>query len=181
MQEDPAEEWSTFVEDVNTAFANAIEQNVEAQTRFVESWFDTLEETSDLTAETMGDGVGGYARAYRVWMNAAERHLERTADVFEGEEVSIEEFRDIWLNSANEAFKEVMSTSAFAAATGQTVEDALELQQEVDEAAATTLRSLGFATSEDVDEVAARLVELERRQHEVERKLDRIVEAVEER
>ena len=39
-----------------------------------------------------------------------------------------------------------------------------------------TLESLGFATRDDVDEVAERLIELERRQHEVSKKLDRLLE-----
>jgi hypothetical protein len=180
MQEDPTAEWSTYVDEMNNAFLDAIEQNVETQTRFVESWFEALDESTDLTSETMSEGVDGYARAYRVWMNAAEQQLERAEDALEGEEVEADEFRDIWLNSANEAFKEVMSTTAFAAATGQTVEDALEIRQEVDDAASTTLHSLGFATAEDIDEVAERLIELERRQHAVERKLDRIIEGLEE-
>jgi methyl-accepting chemotaxis protein len=179
MQQDTGEEWSAFVDDVNGAFLDALERNVEAQTQFVESWLDAVEESTDTSTETMSDGLDGYARAYRVWMNAAEQQFERTEDMLEGEDVTLDEFRDVWLNSANEAFKEVMSTSAFAAATGQTVEDAMEARQQVDEAAATTLRSLGFATTEDVDEVGERLVELERRQHAVESKLDRILDAVE--
>lgn len=179
MQQDTGEEWSAFVDDVNDAFLDALERNVEAQTQFVESWLDAVEESTDTSTETMSDGLDGYARAYRVWMNAAEQQFERTEDLLEGEDVTVDEFRDVWLNSANEAFKEVMSTSAFAAATGQTVEDAMEARQQVDEAAATTLRSLGFATTEDVDEVGERLVELERRQHAVESKLDRVLDAVE--
>lgn len=39
-----------------------------------------------------------------------------------------------------------------------------------------TIAQLGCPTRDDVDEVAERLVELERRQHGIEKKLDRIVE-----
>jgi hypothetical protein len=92
--------------------------------------------------------------------------------------VAPEDFRDIWLNAANESFKEVMGTSAFAAATGETVGDALELQQAIDAATEETLAALGFATGGDVEEVGARLVELERRQHAVEEKLDRVLAAL---
>lgn len=171
---DTTGDWNEFLEDVNESFAEAIEQNVEAQSAFVETWFDTLE-------ETMADGdvdetVEGYARAYEAWMDAARDGFERTGDAFEGEDVDLEEFRDLWLETANESFKEVMSTPAFAAATGQTVERALEFQQELDEAGQDTLRDLGFATTEDVSEVGERLVEMERRQHAVEQKLDRVLE-----
>ncbi|WP_396613749.1 poly(R)-hydroxyalkanoic acid synthase subunit (plasmid) [Haloferax sp. S1W] len=178
MEKQHGDEWTTYAEEMNEAMLAALERNVEAQSQFVESWLDALDETPEVTSETMSEGLDGYARAYEVWMNAAERQFERASDAFEGEEVSPDEFRDIWLNSANEAFKEVMDTSAFAAATGQTVEDALEIQQEVDDAAQSTLRTLGFATEGDIDEVAKRLVELERRQHAVETKLDRILDAM---
>jgi hypothetical protein len=39
---------------------------------------------------------------------------------------------------------------------------------------------MGFSTREDVEEVGERLVELERRQHEVEQKLDQILDHLEE-
>ena len=174
---DTAGNWNELVEEMNQSFVEAMEQNVEAQTAFVESWFDTLERaTEDGDVE---DTMEGYARAYEAWMDAAREGFERTSDAMQGEDVALEEFRDLWLETANESFKEVMSTPAFAAATGQTVEQALELQQEVDEAAQDTLRQLGFATESDVHEVGTRLVELERRQHAVEKKLDRLLEHLE--
>lgn len=173
------EDWTRFVEETNESFVDAFEQNVEAQAKFVESWFDSVEESPTMDTETVNDGMEGFARAYEVWMAAAEEQLERTTDAVEGEDVSAEEVRDIWLNAANEAFKEVMRTSAFAATTGETVQSVLEFQQELDETAQETLHNLGFATKSDVQEVGERLVELERRQHETERKLDRILDAVE--
>ncbi len=106
--------------------------------------------------------------------------VDRMNDQLEGEDVDIEEFRDIWLNTANEAFKDVMSTTAFARMTGETVGDVLEMQQQADEAAQETLGSLGFATQDDVVEIGDRLVELERRQHDVEQKLDRVLEHLDE-
>jgi len=41
------------------------------------------------------------------------------------------------------------------------------------------LAQMGFPTRENINEVAERLVELERRQHAVEQKLDRIIEQLE--
>lgn len=172
------EKWSAFMENMNETFLDQLEQNVEAQAKFVETWMDAVDESAD--GDTITEGLEGYARAYEVWMNAAETQFERASDVIEGEDVSAEEFRDIWLNAANESFKEVMSTSAFAAMTGQTVEDVLQFQQEVDKQAQDTLHQLGFATEGDISEVGERLIELERRQHAVEEKLDRVLEAVEE-
>ena len=171
----PADSWTEFAENMNEQFLDAFEANVEAQSEFVETWAETIEAGTE--SDRVGDGARGYARAYEVWMDAAETVAETAAT--EGTDVSTEDVRDVWLNAANQAFKEVMSTSAFAAATGQTVEDALELQQTADENAQETLHALGLATERDVREVGDRLVELERRQHDVEAKLDRVLEAVE--
>ncbi|MFC4245437.1 poly(R)-hydroxyalkanoic acid synthase subunit PhaE [Natribaculum luteum] len=170
--------WNALVEQWNEQFLEALEQNMEAQAQFVESWSEAVEETADDVEAA--EGVEGYARAYDAWMNASQQMVERMNDVVEGEDVDLEEFRDIWLNTANEAFKEVMSTTAFARMTGETVGDVLEAQQQADEAAETTLRTLGFATESDVVEVGDRLVELERRQHAVEQKLDRVLEELQE-
>ncbi len=166
--------WNAFVEQWNEQFLDALEDNMEAQAEFVESWSETVGEVSE--DNELSDGVEGYARAYETWMNASQQMVERMNDTLEGEDVDVDEFRDIWLNTANEAFKDVMSTTAFAKMTGETVGDVLELQQEADEASQETLRSLGFATENGVVEVGDRLVELERRQHAVEEKLDRVLE-----
>lgn len=167
------------------AFADTVERsmavwekNLEAQNAFLESWVQTIDDAA-LDDAALAEGVEGYAEAYDTWMKAGERMLERLENAAAGEDVGFDEFRNIWLGSANEAFKEVMSTSAFAAATGDTVEHALAMKQQADDAANDALHEMGFATAHDLDEVAARLVELERRQQAVEDKLDRILDAVE--
>jgi hypothetical protein len=172
------DDWNEFAREMSERFSTALESNVEAQADLVETWFETLEETTDAadTEETME----GYARAYQAWMDAATEQFERTSDAIDGEDVDPEEFRDLWLTTANEAFSEVMSTPVFAAATGDTVEQALELRSEVDDAGQETLSDLGFATEGDVVEIGERLVELERRQHAVEQKLDTVLEHLEE-
>jgi hypothetical protein len=175
MQDD----WNEMVEQMNDAVANSIEQNMKAQAAFVESWSDAFEGNVP-EEDVVSDGIEGYTRAYEVWMDAAEQLFERTNDLAQGEDVDPSEFRDLWLQSANEAFKEVMSTSAFASANGQLVEALLEMQREVDDLTQETLAQLGMATGDDVEEVGERLIELERRQHAVEEKLDRILTAVEE-
>jgi|AntRauTorcE11898_2_1112593.scaffolds.fasta_scaffold01165_7 hypothetical protein len=170
--------WEQFFEQTNTQFAEALEANMQAQAEFVDAWSETVESATD--SDRLGEGVEGYTDAYNVWMEAATEMVEKASDTAAGEDIDVEEFRDIWLSTANQAFKEVMSTSAFAAATGQTVQDALELQQTVDESAESTLHSLGMATEGDIQEIGDRLVELERRQHAVERKLDRVLDHLEE-
>ncbi|WP_136689752.1 poly(R)-hydroxyalkanoic acid synthase subunit PhaE [Halorhabdus amylolytica] len=172
-------EYSEMIEEMNEAVAESIEQNMKSQAAFVESWTEAM---SDSMAEEneLAEGVEGYNQATEVWMDAAERMFERSADAAQGEEVDPTEFRDIWLQSANEAAKEIMGTSAFAAANGQLIQSMLEMRQQADDVGQETIAELGFPTRDDVDEVGERLVELERRQHEVEEKLDRILEAIEE-
>jgi hypothetical protein len=171
-------EWNELMENMNDAVAQSMEQNMEASAAFMESWADAMEDSMP-TGEDWIDGVEGYGEAYEVWMDAAEEMSERTAAAAEGEDVAPTEFRDIWLQSANEAFKEVMGTSAFAAANGQLVNAMMEMRDQVDDVSEDTLAQLGMPTRSDVDEVGERLVELERRQHRVEEKLDRILEELE--
>jgi hypothetical protein len=172
------ENWSRMVEQMNEAMNRSVEQNMEAQARFMEAWADTMEGSMP-DEEEMNEAVESYGRAYEVWMDAAEEMFERINDASQGEEVSIAEFRDIWLRTANEAFKEVMETSAFAAATGNVVGATMEVQEQANEASQEALLSLGLPTRGDVEEVGERLVELERRQHAVEQKLDEIIERME--
>jgi hypothetical protein len=167
-----------MVEQMNDAVVDSMEQNMKAQAAFVESWADAVEDSMPEQG-TVADGFDGYNKAYEEWLDATDRMMQRSADAAQGEDVDPAEFRDIWLQSANEAFKHVMGTSAFAAANGQLVESMMEMQQEADDLSQDAISQLGFPTRDDVDEVAERLVELERRQHAVEQKLDRILEQLE--
>jgi hypothetical protein len=175
MQDD----WNEMVEQMNDAVADSLEQNMQAQAALVDAWSDAFD-NSVPEEDVVEEGIEGYNRAYEVWMDAAEQMFERTTDAAEGEDVEPTEFRDIWLQSANDAFKEVMSTSAFASANGQLVETMMEMQQEVDEVTQDTIAQMGMPTRDDVEEVGERIVELERRQHAVEQKLDRVLDRLEE-
>jgi len=168
-------EWMEMVEEMNEAVAESMQQNMEAQSAFVQSWADAVEDSMP-AEEEVSEGLEGYGKAYEEWIDAAEQMVERSTEAAEGEDVDPAEFRDIWLQSANEAFKHVMSTSAFAAANGQLVESMMEMQQEADEVSQDAIAQMGFPTRDDMDEVAERLVELERRQHSLEQKLDEILE-----
>jgi polyhydroxyalkanoate synthesis regulator phasin len=179
MSENMQNDWNEMVEQMNDAVADSLEQNMQAQAALVEAWSDAFD-NSVPEEDLIEDGIEGYNRAYEVWMDAAEQMFEKTTDAAEGEDVEPTEFRDIWLQSANDAFKEVMSTSAFASANGQLVETMMEMQQEVDDVTQDTIAQMGMPTRDDVDEVGERIVELERRQHDVEQKLDRVLDALEE-
>ncbi|MFB6282273.1 MAG: poly(R)-hydroxyalkanoic acid synthase subunit PhaE, partial [Haloferacaceae archaeon] len=159
-----------FLERMTETYTSAIEEGLAAQGDLVEAWLDSVEAATD--DERLRDGAEGSLAVYEAWMDAAETSAERLGDAVEGEEaVDPEEFRDVWLQAANEAFKETMSTTAFAAATGRSLDEALDLRRQLDEASQETLHALGFATVGDVREVGERLVETERRLHAVEEKL----------
>ncbi len=168
------EQWGEYVEQLNQSFAEAFEQNMQMQTEFLDSWRESLDE-SRLDEQTV-DGMQGLTRAYEVWMEAAEAQYALLRDSLRGQEVDVEAFRDLYLDAANEAFKEVMGTSAFAAATGQSVGELLDASDQFDQLSHETLGSAGFATATDIEEVGERLVELERRQHTLETKLDQVIE-----
>lgn len=169
---------SAFTGGMNRTFAEALQRNARAQADFFEAWREAIE--SSVGEDGANDVFAGYLRAYETWMEATRLMFERVSDSMAGEEVPIEEFRDIWLDAANDAFKDLMGTEAFAAATGQTVEEVLDFTQQAEEITSETWHAMGLASRRDVMEVGDRLVELERRQHGVEEKLDRILEQLEE-
>ena len=173
------DDFNEMVEQMNESVADSIEKNMEAQAALVESWANAFDQSVP-EDDVIESGFEGYTNAYEVWMNATEEMFEQTADVFDGKDLEPDEFRDLWLQSANQAFKEVMSTSAFAASNGQVVESVLDLQQDVAEVTEDSMAQMGLPTQSDVQEVGERLVELERRQHDIERKIDRVLDALDE-
>lgn len=175
---DVQDQWAEAVEQLNDAVGESIEHNLESQAAFIESWAEAMNNATPEEGE-LASGIEGYNRSYEVWMDAADQVFDRLSAAAEGEQVAPQEFRDIWLQSANEAFKEIMGTAAFAAANGQLVEAMLEMRQRTDEITEETVAQLGFPTRTDVDEVGERLLELERRQHAVEEKLDEILDSLE--
>ena len=172
------ENWQEFMREMNQQFAEEIEENVEAQTELMQTWLDS----TTATAEEPGyeDAIGGYKRAYEIWIDGTEDLLDRVSDSTESEDVTVSELRDIWLNATNESFKELMRTTAFASATGESIDSLLDLKRQRDDADEVALHEIGLPTKGDLHEVGERLVELERRQHAVEQQLDRLHQAIDE-
>ncbi len=169
----------TFLERAEEAFETAaemFERGVEAQSEFAERVATNAEGAAE-DSEEIPEMVEGFANAYELYAEATEEVLDRAAESYEdGEAPDLAEMGDIWLEATNEAAKEVMSTSGFAAARGNATGSSLEAKNEFDESRDELLRSTGMATESTVVEVGERLVELERRQHEVEKKLDTLIE-----
>ena len=175
--QDEQPDWDAFIADATEQWRDAFEQNVEAQASFVEAWIDAVEDASDMTH--FEDAVNGYAEAYKTWMEAAAEQGDRMNAMMRGEDVSMESIRDAWMNAANDAFKEVMSSTAFAAATAETVDSVLDVKKEADEYAEETLHGLRFATLGDVEEVGERLVAVERRLQAIEERQEDILDHLE--
>lgn len=154
-----------------------MDQYIDAQTSFLEAWEESVRTNTD--DEVITSGAAGIADAYEIWLTASREWTEQLIAAAEGEELDARDVRDVWLRAANESAQALMSTTAFARVTGQQVQDSLELQQQQDEAMQAMLEAMGLPTVHTVDEVGERLVELERRQHAVEQKLDRLLEALE--
>lgn len=169
--------WWFWTESMNEQFAEAVEEGMTAQLNLAEAWMDAIEDATG--QEELDEGMEGVLRAYEVWMLAARDTFELVNDTLEGEDVPVDQFRDTWLNAANQAFKEVLGTATFSMMTGQSVDDLLDLRRQMDEATASTLRDLGLPTHSDIEEVGERLVELERRNHAIEGKLDEVIDAIE--
>ena len=173
----PAGTWVERVSSLNDLYAETVAETMDAQGRVVEAWLDSLEDAT--SQERADESVEALFDVYGVWMQAARDSVEELTDAMEGEDVPVERFRDIWLTAANRAFKEVMWTSAFADAVGESTDDVLEFRRRLDEVTEATLHELGLPTEGDVAEVGERLVELERRQHALEERIEDALDAVE--
>ncbi len=169
--------WETATA-ANRQYAESVGRTMTAGNRFADAWMDLVDATTDQSY--LDETAEAAVESQEIWLRAAEDTANRAADAVEGEEIEPERFRDIWLNAANRAFKNAMETTAFAALTGESVDEALAVRREYDEVREDLLHEWGLATAGDVREVGERLVELERRQQAVEERLDRVLDAVEE-
>jgi len=175
--EDRAADWLEWATAMNERFADSVDASMTAQQQFAEAWMDSIERTTG--QQELDDGLASLFAAYAVWMDAAHETQEHVNDALEGEDVPVEHIRDTWMNAANQAFKSLLSTTAFSMMTGRSVDDLLELRQQTEELQASALHDLGLPTRGDIEEVGERLVELERRNHELAKTLEAVADAVE--
>ena len=163
--------------DMNEELLRGTEQFIEAQQSFLETWQDAIQRSTD--DELVTSGVQGMTDAYEIWLDASMQWMEQFTAAAQGEEFDPRDVRDVWLRAANDSSQALMNTDAFAKLTGERVTDSLELQQQRDEAMQAMMEGMGVASNQSVEEVGERLVELERRQHQIEQKLDRVIEELE--
>ncbi len=109
-----------------------------------------------------------FADATRIWINAVGEATRRTQEaVQKGQPIAPDAFVDVWTKAASELSQAVVSDAAFAALTGQWVNAVSKAKVDAKKAATNQIREVGFATHEDVEEVGKRLIELERRVHDL--------------
>lgn len=113
-------------------------------------------------------GNGPFADASRIWLNAVSEAMRRTQEAMQrGETLAPDAYLDLWSKAAAELSQAVVSDAAFATMTGHWVNQVATAKTDAKKRATEQLRELGFSTHADVDEVGKRLVELERRVHEL--------------
>jgi hypothetical protein len=179
MSESTQDSLADLIGRTNEVVANSLEQSIEMQTALVGTVTGAFDQTTP-RVDTTAKGAEGYVGAYNACVDGVERLFETAVGAVEGDDVGPGEFRDVCLQSTNEVLSELMSTTAFAAVDDRFVETVLTVQPELGELTQDSLAQAGAATQKDVSETSERLVELERRHREVERKLDRLIDTVEE-
>lgn len=155
----------------------AAEQSLAAQQRAIDEWASAVEGRTEAQAE-VATPVRGLAWFADVWLGAVQNALVHVDDAFEGGSVDLEELQTTWLHALDDAITDVGKTPEFAETATGTVERALTARYRGDELRRRALEGVGLPTDRDVEEVGARLLELEYRQKAVEDRLDDVLAAV---
>lgn len=143
----------------------AFEMNLEMGRAFLQTWAKQIQNSAPATG---GAQTLPFADASKVWIGAVTEATRRTQEAFlKGETLNADAYADIWSAAASQVAQEIVKDSAFAHLTGQWVNAAAKAKGEAKRVAEERLRDLGFATSGDVSEVSKRLIELERRVHDL--------------
>lgn len=156
------------------AFLRATRAASEAQTAYLENLFGTLQ------SQASRPSTSAYGEAFKVWVQALQEANRLTLEAAEkGEAPPTEEIFDLWTNAFADISKSLIWNPTYAAAQGEVVSASLDARRRLQEQGEASLRAMGVATRSDVLEVARRLVELERRQHDLTRTLQAFLDAQE--
>ncbi len=102
------------------------------------------------------------------WMRIMQEASERTREAMsDGRGITPDLYTDLWTRGASEFAKEVLEDPAFARMAGQTAEGAATARHRMREEGANRARDMGLAAHDDVVEIGERLIELERRIHDL--------------
>lgn len=171
--------WATFT-DMNRqlaeTYAEATRAAAEAQAVYFENMLGTLR------ARTGGEGGNGssFAKAQQIWTEALQETNRMSLEALQrGETPPVEEIFDLWTNAQADMIRNVIWTPGFAEAQGRALNAALDQRKRSMDQMESNLRAMGMPTRSDMMEVAKRLVELERRQHELTKLLQTLVDAQE--
>lgn len=122
--------------------------------------------------------VNAYARAYREWVAATERAATRFASgAVETPLDASQVLAEATMDAVDNTYAEFATTDAFAEAAGGGLDAALSAVRWRDAGTKSLLRAAGLPTGDDVAEVGARLLEIQRQQRALADAVDRLAAA----
>lgn len=167
---------SEAMNDYMDTMFETFEKGMKMQQNMAENWTEAMNESFRSTdPEQFSDLPDGIRESWETWMNFFENSMEM-AQEDEEDQPDPQKFISMWLRTANQASKDILSTKAFSALTGLYLNKILSMKQKSDKVNERMIHNMGLPTVSDLEEVGERLLELERRQQKVEEKLDRILE-----
>ncbi len=159
---DAARVWTQMSKEAADNFARATEMGLDASRALMQSWVRAP------SAGGNGRSTAPFAHAGDAWMRAMAEASRRTQDaVQKGQVLTPDLYADVWTRAAGEIAQEIVEDPAFARITGNVVNASMVNREEFATRSAQRARDIGIAAHEDVVEVGRRLVELERRVHEL--------------
>lgn len=167
------QEWNEWNRRAAESLAKAQGASLEASRAFFEAWQKAVPGMAGMAATPGANGASTAATmpfqaAGEAWMRAVAEAGARTQEAFaSGKPLAPDDFVDIWTKAASEVGTRIVEDPAFAQMTGQMVNANMKLREETRAQADARLKEMGLASATDVAEVGRRLVELERRIHDL--------------
>ncbi|HVL47900.1 MAG TPA: poly(R)-hydroxyalkanoic acid synthase subunit PhaE [Candidatus Thermoplasmatota archaeon] len=171
---------TTSVEPFARAAEQAVAFNLQVGRAFMDAWARSLADLQKTSADTQRAfrvpvdspraALAGapFADVGRIWLETMNEATRRTQEAMQkGQLVTPDAYVDLWSKAASELAQAVVSDASFAALTGEWVNAVSQARGEARRTGANQLREMGFATHTDVEEVGKRLIELERRVHDL--------------
>jgi hypothetical protein len=162
------QEWSEWNRRTAETIAKTQAASLEASRAFFEAWQKAIPQVQPVTANGNGAAHAPFQAAGDAWMRAVAEAGRRTQEAFAaGKTLGPDDFVDIWTRVASEVGTSIVEDPLFAQMTGQSVNANMQMREELRNQRDARLKELGVASASDVSEVGRRLVELERRIHEL--------------
>lgn len=160
------QEWNEWNRRVAETMVKTQTASLEASKAFFDAWQKAIPTMGQ--GQVPGLGAVPFQAAGDAWIRAigeAGRRAQEAAA--SGKTLTPDDYVDVWTRAASEVGQRIVEDPAFAQMTGQMVNANMTMREEAHAQRDARLKELGLASSSDLSEVARRLVELERRVHEL--------------